>query len=136
MSRRLRVALDVRGLQQAMRDSPGDHRYGGPGRYAHALLGELLVQDRHEYCVLLERGPMPPLLERLLSSGEGVVRLEVEGGRVARRVRRTRCGAPEQLVEFLTPHSYELHRIERSGLIGRRLGSAELDVFGVAMPAS
>jgi glycosyltransferase involved in cell wall biosynthesis len=63
--RRVRVALDIRVVQQALRNSP-DGGMGGPSRYAYELLRGFLGHDEIDHLLLVDDGPLPRRLSELV----------------------------------------------------------------------
>jgi len=61
-----RIAIDVRGLEQSLRNSPAGG-LGGPGRYAFALLRALLSRDDFSWLLLTDRGPIPGRLAEMVA---------------------------------------------------------------------
>jgi glycosyltransferase involved in cell wall biosynthesis len=84
----LRVAIDVRELQEALRNSPSGG-LGGPGRYSLGLVSALLRHDDITWLLVTDRGPVPERLGMLLgtSRSAGLVRVGIPG-----RLSRLRYG--------------------------------------------
>jgi len=71
--RRPRVAVDVRGLQQALRNSP-EGGLGGVGRYGFHLLEAFQQREETDQVLLVDKGPVPKRLLELAAGSELVFR--------------------------------------------------------------
>lgn len=67
--RRPRVAVDVRGLQQALRNSP-EGGLGGVGRYGFHLLEAFQQREETDQVLLVDKGPVPKRLLELAAGSE------------------------------------------------------------------
>lgn len=67
--RRLQVALDVRVIQQALRNSP-EGGLGGPGRYGYELLQAFQTHDEIDHVLLVDHGAIPSRLSQLVDHCE------------------------------------------------------------------
>jgi glycosyltransferase involved in cell wall biosynthesis len=108
----MRVAIDVRSLQRAERNVSTD-ALNGPARYVRGLVRSLLVKDDCvQYVLLVDKGPLPPLLEKLAASDARIslsrvgyrlpVRL-LKGGRLADLVAVAEWPVLTQQIHRLNP---------------------------------
>jgi glycosyltransferase involved in cell wall biosynthesis len=67
--RRGRVALDIRIVQQALRNSP-EGGLGGPGRYAYELLQSFQDHDETDHVLLVDHGLVPSQISELANRCE------------------------------------------------------------------
>src|SRR5712691_579455 len=121
VGRRMRVAIDVRVLTRALRDSPSGGP-GGVGRYALGLLPHLFDRaDEVEYILVTDRGGVPQRLAALAAKTEGRVRLAALGfRRPALWLNRGRFGS--------------LYRHGEAPWLERELASLEADVVHFLEP--
>jgi glycosyltransferase involved in cell wall biosynthesis len=96
----MRIAFDVRVLQQALRNAPAGG-LGGPGRYVLGLVGSLLGrEDDNTYLLLVDQGPVPAELESLAADRERVSLLAVGLPDTVWSRRHGRLGTLARLIEF------------------------------------
>jgi glycosyltransferase involved in cell wall biosynthesis len=94
----MRVAVDVRILQQALRNAPSGG-LGGQGRYIQELVRALLARDDDiEYVLLVDRGPVPVDLIALVA---GCDRVWLHGLGLPGPLRRLRYSRLRRLAERL-----------------------------------
>ncbi len=95
----MRVALDTRGLQQALRNSPWGG-LGGPGTYALGLVRALIRRnDDTIYYLLTDHGPVPPRLLDVAASSDRVLLYDIGFPARLTRLNRGRATIAYGLIE-------------------------------------